>query len=170
MQCQPQAHDVADLLLEYCARKLDAGKAATVEIHLRMCESCQELVKAQRAVYESLDVWNGIEASPDFNRRMYARIEAEDRRSHLSRWASMLAARWSPFSWRPAMTFAAACAMLAAALCIRGPLHHQNVVQEPQAKIERVDVEQVERTLQDLDMLKQLNPAVGPEANSSGSI
>ena len=66
--------------------------------------------------------------------------------------------------------FAAACAMLAAALCIQGPASPHRFEQEPQAKVERVDVEQVERTLQDLEMLKQLTATVSPEANSSSSM
>ena len=170
MQCPMQNNEAAESLLDYCARKLDPARTAVVESHLRICESCRKLVRAQQTVWESLEAWDGIEVAPDFNRRLYARIEAESRRGFVSRWMHTALARWSIMSWRPALPVALACATVIAALWIQEPGTRKLNVEEPQAKVERVDIEQVERTLQDLDMLKQLSPKIAPEANSSSSI
>ncbi len=170
MQCPMQNNEATGFLLDYCDRKLDAANAALVEKHLQICGSCRELVEAQSAVYKSLQAWSAIDASPDFNRRLYARIEAEKRKSGILRLAAMLAERWSLLPRRRVAAFVAVCALLLAAIWIHAPLNSQNGEQEPQAKARPVDVEQVERTLQDLDMLHQLNPTFAPEANSAGSI
>jgi anti-sigma factor ChrR (cupin superfamily) len=170
MQCPMQNNEAAGFLLDYCARKLDPGKTAVIESHLRICESCRELVRAQRAVWESLEAWEEIEVAPGFNRQLYARIDADSQRSLVSRWMGTAVARWSPLSWRPALPIALACVTVIAALWIQEPGSRKLETEEPQAKVERVDIEQVERTLQDLDMLKQLSPKISPEANSSSSI
>jgi hypothetical protein len=167
MQCPIQNDEAAGFLLDYCAQKLDAGRTAAVEDHLRICPSCRELVDAQKAMWDTLDAWDGMVASPDFNRRLYARVEAEESRGILAKWTSVLVARWQFMAWRPAVRVALACATVVAALWIQAPGNPALDREEPQAKVERVDVEQVERTLQDLDMLKQLSPQVAPEANSS---
>jgi hypothetical protein len=162
-----QKDEAAGFLLDYCAQKLEPGRTALVEAHLRVCASCRELVEAQKTVWETLDAWGEMDASPGFNRRLYARIEAEERRGVLAKWTGVLVARWQSMPLRPAVPVALACATLVAALWIQAPDNSAVDREEPQAKVERVDWEQVERTLQDLDMLKQLSPQVAPEANSS---
>jgi hypothetical protein len=55
---------------------------------------------------------------------------------------------------------AAASVALIAALWVEAPTVPQLAPDDP-VKVERLDAEQVERTLEDLDMLKQLGPKVG---------
>lgn len=170
MQCPLESSEVAISLLDYCARKLDPSKAAILEGHLSVCGSCREAVRSQRVVWEALEAWDGIEVPPRFNRQLYARIDGESQRSFASRWWSMVLARWSPVSLRSAVPAAIACCTVLAALCIQQPGASTLNLQEAQAKVERMDLEQVERTLQDLDMLNQLSPKVASEPTSSSSI
>jgi hypothetical protein len=121
MQCPMQNDEASGFLLDYCAQKLDAGGTAVVEAHLRICASCRELVEAQKAVWETLDAWDGMDALPDFNRRLYARVEAEERRGIAAKWAGVLVARWQTMAFRPAVPVALACATLVAALWIQAP-------------------------------------------------
>ena len=141
-----------------------------VEAHLRTCGNCRDLLRAQQALEEVLDEWEPDPISPDFNRRFWARVERENRRYPAARWFASLAARWTPLSWQPVASLAAACVLAAAALSIQVPnaLRYGGEPSHPTA--ERIDVEQVERTLEDIEMLQQLNPAPAAEADESRSI
>lgn len=77
MQCPMRDVEAAGFLLDYCAQKLSPQDTAIVERHLEICETCRDLVAAQRGLWDTLDCWEPVDVSPDFDRRLYARIEAE---------------------------------------------------------------------------------------------
>jgi anti-sigma factor RsiW len=168
MGCAIQDREAAGLLLSYCAGTLPPEQVPPVERHIENCPGCRQWVGAQSALWQNLDDWKAPEVSRDFNRRLYQRIEQEERnRNPLAQWFQCFASRWTPFPWRTAMPVAAACAVLVAALVIQPPsfLRSQNR-DESSARMERIDAEQVERTLDDLDMLKQLSPRIGETERS----
>ncbi|MCP5109430.1 MAG: hypothetical protein GY953_01200, partial [bacterium] len=71
-----------------------------------------------------------------------------------------------PFSMRPALPLAAACLILVAALLIRMP-------PDPGASAvagETVDIEQVERALEDMEMLFVLDVALTEEAEGTRTL
>lgn len=149
----------AEFLLDFSARKLDAVQHALVERHLAACASCAALVRSQQAVWDALDEWDRIEISPDFNRRLYDGIAGEERRNPLSRWAAQVASRWTPLSWRAAVPAVAVCAAFVVALVVQPPRPWVEPATGPASpSIEKIDVEQVERALEDLEMLRQFSP------------
>ncbi len=170
MRCLMQNDEGAGLLLSYANNKLGATASTFVEGHLRICPDCNRTVEEQKRVWHALETWDAGEVSSDFDRRLYARVDAESARGGFARWTSGMIARWTPVPWRPALATAALCATLAGGLLIQLPASRPMAVQDSVAKTERVDVEQLDRTLQDLQMLKELNPSLQAEANPGSSI
>ncbi len=164
MRCTSGNHDEA-VLLDYCAGRLDGSGRAMVDRHMAACPGCRELVRAQQDVWNSLDCWPEAELSPDFNRRLYARIEAHQNRWTVAQWWSAAVIRLSEVPWWPALPAAVACLAIVAWLLTSTP--KRLPVEESQAKSEPVEMEQVERTLQDLEMLKQLRPKVPAESSAA---
>lgn len=166
MRC-PSANDELEILLDHAAGKLNAQAAREFTAHLQVCGACRDLAAAQQSLWKALDSLEETPISPDFNRRLYARIEAEENsRSFASRWVGSLTARWFPFSWRPLMPAAAVCATLAAALFLQIPAPRPLMTAEEgpvQIQAQKIDADQVERALDDLDMLKQLGTPARPE-------
>ncbi|MGH9673305.1 MAG: zf-HC2 domain-containing protein [Bryobacteraceae bacterium] len=151
MRCPIQTRENSELLLAYCDRKLQPDVAAALERHIGTCPSCQQALAGQQLVWQALDAWEAVEISPDFNRRLYQRIEGEGSRSGWARLARPLLGR--PTTWRPAMAVASAATVLLAVTLMRTP---ETPAQERAGGIDS-DIEKVERTLEDLEMLRELS-------------
>ena len=95
--------------------------------------------------WHSLEDWAAPEVSPDFDRKLYARLEQEEA---IPVWRRMFS-----FSWKTALPLSAACAALGIALLIHAP--EPAVTPDPamKAKAEMVSMDQVEEALEDLDLL-----------------
>jgi hypothetical protein len=137
------------VLLDYCAGRLDGGAAAGFERHLAQCAACRERAEAQRAVWTALDAWEPEPVSPEFSAALHARIEAERSRGWLPR-----------LGFRPALSLALASMAFLAVLVI-GPRHAPAPVPAAGQAVEPLDADRLERALDDVDMLRQMNP---PEA------
>lgn len=153
----PLQHDNAEILLDYCARKLNPSTMAILERHMDSCSECRNFADAQRSVWEALDNWETNSVSMDFDRRLYARIKEHEESS----WWSKLKSHeiFQPFGWRPAMPLVTACATVALAVWLYLP-GDRPVVVDPngQIRMESVDLDQAERAVDDLEMLQQLAP------------
>src|SRR5271170_3818166 len=116
-----------EIVLEYCAGSLDAGRLATFEQHLTQCGECSQMVAEQRQVWESLDLWTAPAVSDDFDARLYARIAQEAAapawRPWLSwQWLSRIMHPVTPGAiWKPAMSVIAAGAVLTVGLMMHEP-------------------------------------------------
>src|SRR2546421_10443602 len=77
MKCPIETRESAELLLEYCARKLDPESTAILQQHIAICPACREFADGQRALWDALDAWETTPVSADFDRRMYSRIAQE---------------------------------------------------------------------------------------------
>jgi len=147
MECPLKNGNGDELLVAYSAGSLAPEVEFALDQHLERCESCRSIAEAQRELWAALDSWTALPVSPDFNQRLHQRIAAEERSKG---WRRLLQANWS---WRPALPLAAVCAALLVAVLLRDPGSEREtpvqVVQTPQ-------IEQVERALDDMDMLKQL--------------
>jgi hypothetical protein len=170
MSCSIQTKAGAELI-DYCAGRLAPERAQELEAHALVCPSCREIIDAQRAVWQALEHWDAPPVASAFDRELYVRIDAEERSSGLVKWARAAAARWSPFSWHTPVAVAAACAAVLLAIVVEIP-GSRAVSQpaEPQFRMEHVDIEQVERTLEDMTMLKQLAPTAPHSDQSSSSM
>jgi Putative zinc-finger len=158
MNCPPKTGEGAEVFIAYTARTLPAETEEALQQHLKECADCRRTAQAQCAVWSALDAWSPAAVSSNFDEKLYARIAAEAQKpwwrrvlsGNLDRGLSM------DWSWKPAMPVAAACAALLAAFVLQSPVpeHQAQVGVQP-----KVDIEQVERALDDIDMLKQLGLA-----------
>jgi anti-sigma factor RsiW len=150
MECPQQNDAGVELIIAYAARTLDPANEAAFERHLKVCASCREMAAAQRTVWSALDELTPLPVSSNFDAKLYQRIAEEQQYTW---WQRLFGANWS---WRPAMPVAAACAVLIVALLVKnsGP----TVVPQTQSQ-PNLQIEQVERALDDMDMLKQMGEA-----------
>jgi anti-sigma factor RsiW len=155
-------------LLNYCAGKLEAETAARLEGHMAACGACREFVRGQRAVWEALDGWQAPTVSSGFDRRLYERIEAQ------VGWWDLLVRRWqSPLGpgvrWRTVAATAAAGLMLTAGILLQQAATAPVPVPHDVAQADTVQPEQVERTLDAMEMLNEFSHHVGAEAPAPNS-
>src|SRR3954454_1319190 len=123
MQCPLQSKEKPEALLEYCSQKTNPEDTMLLERHISECAKCRAFADAQKSVWTAMDSWEDVEISPDFNRRLYARIEAVE---SSSRWTRLWTGSWgqsllSPFGWRSAMPILTVCLTLAAAFLLYSP-------------------------------------------------
>ena len=186
MTCPMQSKENAEILLDYCSRSLPADTLARMDAHVAMCASCKQELTAQQQLWSALDEFDvaALSVTPDFDRRLYARIEAEHRDPVWVRaWRSLFASG-QPGAWRPAYSMMAVAGVaVLALLLVRLPVQPmaspavmaQEEIAEPAVKtatidkqgdkqIDKQDVERLDTALEDLEMLHLL----GSTSNSSG--
>jgi len=154
MDCLLNARDGAETLIDYCAGTLDAARAAALEQHALSCGECRRMLEAQRAVWTSLDELpaSSFDATR-FDQQLYARIAREDASPWwLRAWRNLSQPAMPWNSWKPAVSLAAACAVLTVGFLVRLPEGADGSRFE-KARMEVVDMEQVEQALEDLEML-----------------
>ncbi len=168
MDCPIKTQENADWLLEYAAGRLRGERAAQLARHMETCTDCAGFVAAQQVVWNALDEWEPEPVSLDFDRRLYRSIEAARPASGLPRVLRRLFAPLQPL-WRPVVPLAAACLLIVAGVMLHAPQAVMGPV-DGAVRIERIEPEQVERTLDDMQMLREL--AVTPQqgVNSSKSM
>jgi len=158
MKC-PLETGSAEKLLAYGARKLDAESAVLLEQHIASCPACGELARGQRQVWEALEAWEPRPVSADFNRRLYLRIEQR------ASWRGLLARPFRPFLAHHGLPVAAAaCLMIVAGFLLDRPA----APPEPgpaSAQVESLRPEQVERVVDDMDMLTRFSLVARSDAN-----
>lgn len=150
-----------EILLDYAARTLAPDAASVLTRHIAVCPECARFAETQNQVWSALDAWDAEPVAADFDERLYARIDADSRRSF---WNRLLGDR---FAWKPAVSFAGALATAAIAIVFVVPPNRvdQPALTTPEGARAELDAEQVERTLEDLEMLRQLG-AANPGGNS----
>jgi len=152
MSCPLQRRETAEVLLDYASRRVAPELAEAFERHMEFCPACRQFAADQQAVWGALDAWEAMPISPDFDDRLRRRIEEDERRGAWAQLWAALAAPFSVFAWRPALPVAAACVTILAVFLVRGPSGGPAVP----ARTETVDIEQVERTLDDINLLREL--------------
>jgi anti-sigma-K factor RskA len=164
MTCLSKNKRDTAILLDYCAGTLDVDRAGAIEKHARECGECHALIAAQMKVWRALGELAAPEVSPDFDARLYARIAQEEAEPAWRGWLRPLGI------WKPVLAGVAAATVLAVGLSLYMPMLHIHMSHVPkpqdasqQIRPDSVDVEQVEVTLEDLDMLT-------PPAASAGKL
>lgn len=156
MTCPLQTGN-ADVLLDYCARSLDAERKAMLEKHMESCADCREMAGAQSQIWSAMDAFEAETISADFDRKLYTRIEEMERVSAWERfWAPVRNYLQGQPAWRPVLSIAAASAVLVVVFVVRGDVP-QPVIEPSGAIIDVRDVEQAEHVLEDLEMLRQFD-------------
>ncbi|MBI4874577.1 MAG: hypothetical protein HY822_08090 [Acidobacteria bacterium] len=148
MRCPMECREGAELVLAYCTRRLEPEKAEWFERHLKDCASCRETTMAQKSVWEALDYWEALPVSEDFDRRLRARIRTEEQKTWIERLPALGLTGWL----RPALPIASVAVFALAMFLVRTP---RAGLPEPQAHLDSAEVEQTERALEDLEMIRQ---------------
>jgi len=157
MKCPIQSPEHAERLLAYCAHKLDSRRAALLEEHIRNCPECADFVQGQRAVWQALDTWEAAPVSPDFDRRLYQRIQQE------VSWWELLMRPLRPLVVRQGLPIAAAaCVVMVAGFLLQRPAELPPVVVPAQVE---ASADQVEHAIDDMEILRELNHLVPPDAS-----
>ena len=162
MYCPLGDGNGAEVVIGYVARTLGAEADSEFQRHMGTCSKCREAVAAQEAVWSALDAWGPVPVSPDFDYKLLRRIAEEERGAW---WRSL---DWPQRWWRPAMPVAAACAFLAGAFLLQHPA--PTISQEAQTQ-PKLEIEQVEHALDDMDLLGQLGvESISDKASPSAKI
>jgi anti-sigma factor RsiW len=158
MNCPMEGRN-PEILVAYAAGELDRESASNLERHMAGCLACRSLAAEQAAVWQALDAWEAPPVSPDFDRRLYRRIETEVRFS----WWERLIRPFRPMPLRQAVPLAAtACLLLMAGFLLR----HPDMTPPATPHAETVRAEQVERTLDDLELLRQFGAENSAESGA----
>jgi hypothetical protein len=164
MTCPMQTGN-ADILLDYCARALDAERTAMLESHMAHCRECNEMARGQAEIWAALDAFDAEPVSAGFDRKLYARIAESERVPAWERfWAPVREYLHGRPAWQPVLSVAAASAMVAVVLLVRADLAQPGPATE--SAVDARGVEQAERLLEDLEMLRLLE---GPAPADSGA-
>jgi anti-sigma factor RsiW len=154
MRCPIQNGESPGILLDYCARTLNSDAAAVLERHIAVCPECARFAAAQQQLWSALDSWEATPVADDFDERLYARIEESNGWSRVRRWFG---------EWKPAVPFAAAAATAALAFFLNLPATNPGVPVQERSRIEALEPEQIERAVEDVDMLRQFSTP-GPQS------
>lgn len=161
-QC-PMQNGNAEILLSYCARSLEAEQVAQIEQHLTACAECRAWAAEQQTVWAAMDAWEAEPVSADFDAALFARIASTEQPSVWQRWSEPVRQfLQGGLGWRPVLSAGALALTLVVALSIENPFRTEPVGQT--VKLEAQEIEQAERALEDLEMLRQLEP---PEEETS---
>jgi anti-sigma factor RsiW len=162
MECPVKEHEKTDLLLDYCADRLDPRTSALLESHIASCPDCCAWIEAQRSVWAALDTWEAPPVSPGFDRALYQRIAAEE--SRMPWWQAALRPLLV-WKLRPALSMALASLLVLAAFLMQIP--RPPAPPQPGAvHVEAFDADRLEKALDDVELLRQLDAPANPDARS----
>ncbi len=167
MNCPIHDRKQLAVVLGDVAGTLTSGEQASFERHMADCAECRRLVEEQQAAWTALDEWQAPAVSEDFDRKLYARIAAQEQLPWWKRQWNALAHPAAGFSWKPAVPVSLACVALCAAFLIHDSAGtHAALPAAPAAApteqdAQKVDINQVEHALDDMDMLNQLGAGAG---------
>ena len=153
MKCLAKNENDGMVLMEYALDKLPLAQRTLVAEHVHSCSDCSTVVAAHKSLNSSFDLWEPDAISRDFDRKLFTRIMEEESRS----WKRFLPQFAVP-AWRSTfMPAAALCAAMFAAALLHTPAVAPVPVKDTAHHLELSEVEQVESTLEDLEMLRQLS-------------
>jgi hypothetical protein len=120
-------------------------------------------VEGQQLVWNALSQWEVDPVSAGFDRRLYRAIDAQP-----VSWKDRLFRPLQPL-WRPIIPLAAACLLIAVGVVLHTP--QATLATAPShVAVEKIEAEQVERTLDDMQMLRELEMTPKQEENTSKSL
>ena len=152
MRCPIETPEFAERLLAYCSGRLEKESQAALEGHIKTCPACREFVNGQRTVWGALDAWEAVPVSADFDRRLYQRIQQE------VSWWDRLARPFRSLMVRQGLPITATAGLLImAGILSQHPTQVATPPALPAAQADAASAEQVERAIDDMDMLRELN-------------
>ena len=162
MRCPIETQPNPELLLAYGSRNLDAAQMALLEEHMKTCAACREFASGQRKVWEALDVFEAAPVSPDFDRRLYQRIEQE------VSWWDLLMRPFRPLLVRQGLPIAATAVVVITAVgLIDRPAATPPTPGPESAQVEVVAPDQAEHAVQDMEMMREFNSLMRADSADS---
>ncbi len=162
MRCPIETPESAEILLAYCSGKLGKESLGGLEAHLRTCPACAGFVRRQRAVWDALDGWEAPPVSVDFDRRLYGRLQEG------VSWWDLVTRPFRPLMIRRGLPIAAAAGLLVVAgLLSQRPANVPPSRAPVSAVVETASPEQMQRALDDMEMLRELNRLVRADGMES---
>lgn len=158
MKCGLKESERAELLLR------NTSEAATN--HFGQCSSCRRASLQQAALWQALDSWNVPPVSSGFTRNLYARIDA----AAAETWYERLAAAVRPLFAQPAWALGMAGALFVAGFVLDHKSATTGAVHAPTVQVSSIEADQVEKTLEDLEMLRQFDLASEEKEAASKSM
>jgi anti-sigma factor RsiW len=166
MTC-PLQKEKTDLLLDYSAGRLDAASAAALAQHMENCPACASFRTEQTAVWNALDMWEPAPVSMDFNRRLWQRIDA----AAAAPWYRSLRDSLRFTDWKPVIPLTAAILVIAAGFLLDHPRANPGsnalVTGFSVTSVSLKEADQVEQTLDDIQLLQQLDAVTPPNGGNS---
>jgi anti-sigma factor RsiW len=157
MNCVLNQLEQEELLLGYTSGSLDAATTRTYQRHLAACPDCQRLVDLQMTVFRTMSEWEAPAVSADFDSRLMAEIRAQNPPlpwgQRLLQWIGWPPMQ-HPFRWAMATMPLAAVAL--------GFFFWQANEGTMQQALDAKELQEVERTLDDLEALQALHPSEKP--------
>lgn len=162
MICPLQTQE-ADVLLEYAAGRLDSARTAVIEQHMENCAACASFRTEQTAVWNALDLWEPAPVSMDFNRRLWQRIDV----AAAAPWYRSLLDSVRLTNWKPLIPLTAAILAIAGGFLLDHPSHDTPAPGVPVIGVSVKEADQVEQTLDDIQLLQQLDAVAPPNGGNS---
>lgn len=171
--CPSKSEEAIDLLLDYSAGRLDAQRTLLLERHMDGCADCAHFRHEQAAVWQALDAWEPAPVSIDFNRRLWQRIDADASspwysKAGLRQLVDALRLASTKSAMKPAIPLAVALLAIAGGFLMDHP--GARTVQPNLSDSSRVSIseaDQVERTLDDIQLLHQFDFAGDEQAGKT---
>lgn len=154
----PMERGEEEILLRYCAGTLAAEGVGPLDEHVESCPRCRPWVREQRTVWQALESWKVEPVTAEFDAALLARIAREEEARPLWRrwWDRAKGAGGDALDWRVAVPAGAMALLLVVGLTMENPFRQE--AGETMVKLEAREIEQAERALEDLEMLRQLEP------------
>jgi hypothetical protein len=166
MNCPLKTPENAHLLLDYCARQLELESMSVLERHIAVCSACRNFTSGQRTVWQAMDTWEAAPVSPDFDRLLFRRIEAQ------VSWWDLLLRPFTTVTLRRGLSAAAmTCLLLVAGILLESPVVSPvpatTGVMQGVVQVDTVQPEQVERALDAMEVLDQFSQHLRAERPGS---
>lgn len=155
----PLESEQMDLLLDDASgrlarRGLDEATMTALASHMETCPACMAFRRDQKAVWEALDLWQPEPVSAEFNRQLWQRIDAVA----AAPWYKALADSLR-FGCKPLVPLAAAVLMIIGGFLLD---HPKATAPSPAGGVSIIEADQVEQTLDDIQLLRQLDTVPAP--------
>lgn len=147
---------------------------SSARAHFVSCPSCAQSSAQQFGLWLALDAWKVPEVSTSFNRALYAKIEAAMASPWYERWAVAIRQTFA----QPSFAVAAVALFVVGGFVLDHPGGLVSPLWSAQAKsihtgavqVSSTEAEQVERTLEDLEMLHQFDAGSEEKENTQKSM
>jgi hypothetical protein len=174
MSCSIKSEENTDQLLAFCAGTLGREAASEMALHLKSCPECARVYSAQASVWQALDAWSAAPVSTDFDRRLFARIEAENAapwwQRELQRISAAVGDFLRPVIAQPAFALSAIALVIGAGFVFDHPAKVYSPSAIATVRGTGVEVEKVESSLEDMEMLRQFDAGTDEKESTAKSM